>query len=339
MKGKLCTLVVVCSAPFVMAQNLDDGATASWNEIYNTTINDSDFQSVSDFNTANQNETGTFNLSGGAFQATAWGQATALTELKAFAHTAITTTGTGLTAGPDRINSAASAFIGEKWVTSSATLENGDTFSSVVDINWDGSLVVNVPGHNPNLGVPNFNEVGVSVDVSVYQINDQEEFGEPLPVFSYVSNSLVLRADGTSFGTTDFVDAASVFGVSVDVFDPTALDPYSPIGSQDLVLDVQATAGLPNGAVGFDIDLGGELEFTAIMGQSYIVNYGLSVYSNVTGALGSATADFTNTGSVSLLPESPGTGTFAIIPEPGSLTLAGLCVLGGLVACLRTRRK
>ena len=291
------------------AQNTDDGASAGWNEIDNGFISRSDSQSVSGIGYIDAIELSNAFASdtGRPYSAQAMAQTTNNTELKAFARSEIFGSPNAL-AATDRINVQASAFIGEIWGTASATLAPGAAFAATADVAWDGRMAISVPAHG-DLNTY-FNEVAVQVDFTMYRVPANPN-DEPESVLGYVSGPLKLRADDKSSDFATFTDNVSNFY--------TGVDDYVNATTFFLTLNATPVASGPDEYI-YDITLGGSIPFTAFVGDEYIVNYGLSVYSNVTGAAGYAEADFFNTGTIGLSSGNP-SAEFAIVPEPTTLML------------------
>ncbi len=120
------------------------------------------------------------------------------------------------------------ASVTRKWILQSEIFDQTQV-DSIVDLSWDGSFGIDVPSHPSPLTSPNFNEVGVSVDFTISQIDPNVEEGEPIPVWSYVSPYLVLRADNTNLDGNDFVSDLGSFPVAVEEFDVD--NPFNPTGN------------------------------------------------------------------------------------------------------------
>lgn len=321
------------------AQPDADGSNANWYHILNTTIVESGNDSQNSYTTSNLQTQGIITNSGsgnyGWAKIDTYARPTANQELKAYSRVELQSLGADITSSPTRVNADSLAFLGERWTTQASPtsgLAPGSVFPAFAQPAWDGTLKVDVPGFTLPLTSPNFNEVGVNFDFRLFELDANFPNSDPIPVLEYFSSDLVLRANGTDTAGDLFLTGVSKFDTDVTEYDPT--NPYTPTGNTHS-MTLTATPVTMASGVGFDIELGGDLiPFSAELGKTYMVTYGMGVYANVTGAEGFAEADFFNTGTVSLISNDPN-ASFAVVPEP--TTFALLLTSLGVLANRRKR--
>lgn len=331
----------------VFAQNAASGSSASWKAIAGTTIYDSETvfrDGITPSSLMNRSKvfsnTAQTNENYGSWESSSYGEVTSSRDLRVYSKTSIDDRGRAHEL-PSRIFSDASAYLGDVWRADSPILSAGSSFPAFASVRWDGQMIMRVPNPltTPSLGTsPNFSEVGVSVGYTVFVFDDNYPDSEPFPILNYHSDYLILRADGKNQNDVDFLTGLPYFDTTVYLTDPS-----NPGSSTTTTLDIsgRAMSGLNPGEYGFDVDIGGNLiPFTATVGERYLVNFGIGVYSNVTGAEGSAEANFLNTGTVSFEAANPSEASFTpiVIPEPSSLALVLLTLAAILAVGIHRRR-